>query len=367
MPEAETAGAEATPSGPEADDIVLGGDGDGADASGQDDTTDAESASKTDPDTTDADSDDALTEALISGKADALDADGEAKKAKPDAKAETPEKAEDPKAEKPEDKADEDPEEKALLDKARTKGERKELDKLFKERRELRPAKAFADALIKHATDAGLVSQDDKGLNTRGLHELIEQERFLKTRSKDQQAAYFRSLADSIAPIPKAVEPPKPVEIPQEVQDAVDAGYLSKEEAQVIAEKRAPKPEPKKEEPKQQEPPPVKTPTGPAPEATQKGYADIAEVSKGYQSQHKADWERIGAAVEKRIAPLIAKSPPEMWKDLAEMAMKAVIADLKPATKTPTPTTRPSQPPPKKGGILTEEDEMDALAKGRSF
>lgn len=359
-----------------AEDASLGGDGDGADTDGQDGTQDAENASTT-PETTDSEteSDDALTEALASGKADDLDSEGEAKKAKPqDAEKPAADEAEK-KGDEPDDKADEaTPEEKAALDKARTKADRKELDNLFKERRglrkeveDLKPAKAFADGVIKHAIDAGLIQQTDDGLDTKGLYQLIEQDRFLKGRTKDQVAAYYRSLADTIAPLPKAVEP---AQLSENLQAAVDAGYLDLPQAQLLAQQEADKakpPEEKKPDAKVEEKPKTQQPSAESAAATNRGYTAIAEVSKSYQSQHKADWERIGAAVEKRLAPLIAKAHPDTWKDLADMACKAVIADLRPATKTPAKTTRPGQPPPKKSGVLSEEEELDALAKGRSF
>lgn len=358
-------------SGPDSGDSTTSGDnGDGADDRGQAVERGGEKPSSDTPtdNDTQSDSDDALIDALAAGKMDEVDANGDKAKAKkPDAKAKPEDKA-DEEAEgdkKPEDaKPDEyDPDEKALIEKARTKGERKDLDKLFKERRELRHARGFADAVVKHASEADLIRVTDKGMDTTGLQNLIETEKRLKAMAPKDQAEHFRKLADKLYPqIP--AQPPTPVELPQDLKDAVDAGYLKKADADMLAEKRLP---PKPEE----KPPDTEKPvaaTGPSQQEVQKGFASIADVAKGYKERFGADWDSVAAKVEAALKPRLKNLPPSAWGDVAELVMKAEAAERKQAIKKPVTTTRPSGTPVKRpADLLSEEDELEALSKGRSI
>lgn len=379
MADDQSEGAETIPSGPgQVEDTSVGVDGDGADNSGQD----ADGGDETSPDTTDtespqADGDDALLAALANGKMDDLDSEGAAKaktedaEGEPEAKADDNAEGDEPEDKTPDEKPPEDEEtarEKAMLEKARTKAERKDIANLFKERREqLRPAKAFAEAVVKHAESAGLIRRTDTGLDTTGLSNLIESEKRIAALTPKEQADHFRKLADTLYPdVPKAS--PKPVELPQDLKDAVTYGYIKEDEATAIAEKRNPAAKPEEVKPAPKPETKVELPKGPSPEATQQGYAAIAGVAKGYKERFSADWDVIAAKVQKQIEPLLKDAPPSAWKGIAELAMKAEAAERKQAVKKPTPTTRPSGVPQRKAGdLMTEAEEADALAHGRTF
>jgi hypothetical protein len=336
------------------------------------------------------DADDALTKALQAGSLDELDADGEVKKdaKKPGADAgdKTPKKDEQPKGDDAGDKAGDKPgpdeltaEEKELIAKAPSKKAGKELDSLFKERRALRkqtaeatereekqykPAKAFAEAIIAHATDAGLVTENEGRHDFERLRTVIEQEKYLRTLPSDRVAAYYRKLADDISPLPKAVE------LPEDLADLVELKTISKDEAESIARGRE-----EAKRPKQQEPPPVRQdqtkrdeqpkPAGPTKAQVDAGIAKIGEITGPFIKRFPSEWKEIGAKVMERLKPKMAKSDPAVWGDLAETEIELEIARRKPAPKTPPKTPRPGGAPPKRSSeVLSEEDEAAALVRG---
>ncbi len=338
-----------------------------------------ESSARNHPDS--ADEDDFL-KALAGGTLDEIDVgrDGKAHKSgkkvaeKPDAQAEgepeaTAETVEpgdesEPAAEgEPEATGDEekpDETEQALLERARTKQQRKDLEKIFAERKKLRTdlkvaseAKQFADNVIEHAKTAGLTTATELGT-------LIEQEKFLRSAPKDKAAEYLRKLADSFDP-PKAA--PEPIRLDEKLQDAVDAGFLSKEDAEVIARAKAPaKPAAK---PEQQPNPP--DPQAAARAEEQTGYKAIADIAAQFKAKHAANWSSIRAEVEKLLQPRLADLKVSAWGKEAKRVIQEVIERRKAASvRKPTRTTAPrGTAPPAADGIESEEEELEALTKGR--
>lgn len=345
----EPADVEAQPSGIQGDGAADSDHGEGqADESSANDNTDSDSADE-----------DALTEALATGKTEDLDADGERKPAKKvEPEADEPEDAKKPeevaKATEPE-LSDEDKKELDDL-KPKSARERRKFASVLKERATGRQAMKFADDLIAHAKQSGLETSKD-------IYEKFEEERYLRGLDNAKRAEYFRKMADEIHPESKVVIPPKPVEIPSNLQEAVDAGYLTKEDAEDLARSRSEKVAAKEKKPDPVEAP---KPAGPSQEARDKGYAAIAKLASGYQKRFGAEWDSISKDIQAKLYPLIEGSDPKTWAELSEMVTERVLAKRQTTLKKPAQTTRPAQAPPKKSADdLSEADELDALANGK--
>lgn len=327
----------------------------------------------------------------MDGKLDDIGDDGEPKK--PDTKAAADEVADDKPAatDKPAektaepDKAKDEPvalsdEDKAELARA-PKAYRKEITKLFEERHQLRdeitkhkesveelkPVKQFTDSLIKHATEAGLVTVGENGVDANGLRDLIEQERMLKGKSQKEIAAYYRSLAEDLDP------DSVPVAIPQDLKDLVDLGTLKEEDALVIARKRAAeakKPEleqrRQREDATRREQQTRDTTAKAFQKAKDDGMQGVKDIAKRYHQRFGAEWDSIAVSVEKELDPLLAETNPKAWAKLAETVIEKVIAGRKVPVKTPTKTPAPGQKPSKiVSDVMTDDEENEALALGK--
>ncbi len=388
-----TNAAEPSAPGPTGDEQNAAGQHDpGVDDGGPDSGEGGENPPSTDNTHTDNsldadDGDDALTKALMSGTVADLDDNGEAKPKPKDEKPDAKPKDE-PQGDDAADKEAAEPgpddhtaEEKELIAKAPTKRIGKELDTLFKERREMRkqheeastkvkelePAKKFADALIAHATEAGLVADREGMPDYTGLQTLLEQEKHLRSLPPEEVAAYYRKLADDIAP------QAKPVAIPQDLADLVELQQLTQDEAQAIAERREAAKAPAKKPPaaaKPPEKPPAKPAAkGPTPQqqqAAQAGFAAIAKVAAPFKERFKSDWQAISDEVMKRVQPRLAKSDPSVWAETVQSEIELAVERRRTAIKKPPTTPRPGDAPPKRGDdVMTEAEEREALAKGR--
>lgn len=334
------------------------------------------SARKPEPEKSQTEDDDAFTKALMAGSLDDLDDNGDVKeKPKTDV-------ADDPKGDKkPEEAAKPGPddlttEEKELLSKAPSKKVGKELDTLFKERRELRkqieeskkqieqdlrPAKQFSDAVIEHATSAGLVARQDGKTDFSGLHTLIETEKTLRGLEPVQVAKYYRDLAEQISP------QPKPVELPTDLADLVELERLTKSEAEAIAERREAAKNPPKPPIQQNKQAPQK-PTQPVQNTAKSdaGMKDIEKISSAFQKRFPSEWKEIANEVMPILEKKLTMSDPAMWGDLAQTEIDLAVAKRRSAPKKPPMTPRPTNAPPKRGDqVMSEEDELDALMHGR--
>ncbi len=396
-----TSGNESSGHGSEEHDSS-GDSGDGAADRGQESggaggTPAKTNPSSTDNSTSDDDDSDPVLKALMAGSMDDIGDDGEPKKpaAKAektevaDEKSETPEETDaDEKAEdKTPEKAKDEPvelsdEDKAELAKA-PKAYRKEFAKLFEERHKnrdelsktkeslegLKPVKEFTDSLIKHAAEAGLVVTGEKGVDASALRDLIEQERMLKGKSSKEIAAYYRDLANDLDP------DSVPVSIPQELKDLVDLGTLKEEDALVIARKRAAdakKPELDQRRLRDDAARKEQQTRDTAAQAVNKAKADgveeIKAVAKRYHKRFGAEWDAIAVSVEAKLEPLMLDTNPKAWAKLAETVIEGIIAGRKTALKTPTKTPTPGQKPSKiASDVMTEEEENEALASGKSL
>jgi hypothetical protein len=368
-----------------AEDVSLGDGAQGARGRGRE-TDPADESSADHPDSADEADDEAFTRALADGELDELevDRDGKARKresapkAKPKPKetpaegepeAEAEPEAQEPPAEEPgeaetEEKS-EDPDElsetdKQLLERARTKGQRADLQNLFKERSKLRndlktasQAKQFADSVIDHAKSAGITQPQE-------LATLIEQEKYLRSQPKEKAAEYLRKLADTFDP-PKAA--PEPVKLDDKLQDAVDAGFLTKEQAETVARAQ----QPPKPQTQRQEQPNQPDPAAAARAEQDAGFAEIAKVTKPYTDRYKADWPKIGAEVQKLLNERLPDVKVSAWGKEAKRVIDEVIAKRqRAALKTPTKTIGARSAPAKAAAdLMSEEDELDALTKGR--
>jgi len=376
------------------------GDGgnDGASTHGQGDGGEGETPSKAgaSPDNSTSDDDgSALIEALSSGDMDSIGDDGEVVSEKKDApvkaatetetspepkEAASTEKSDAPLKEATKDEpvplSDED---QAEITKA-PKAYRKELTKLFEERHKLRsevestkaeseslkPIKHFTDQLLKHATDAGLVSDHDGKIDTSALRDLIEQEKMLKSKSPKEIADYYRAMADDVYP------DGKPVVLPQDLRDLVDIGSLPEEDAMSLARKRESKAKPPDDR-RQREAEAVKQTeqanakyTAALQEAQKVGFSEINQVSKEYQTRYGAEWTTIGKAVEAELGPLLKDVAPTAWKKLAKTVIDSVVARRKAPLRKPSTTPAPTSSPAKRGDeVMSEEEEMRLLSAGK--
>jgi hypothetical protein len=258
------------------------------------------------------------------------------------------------------------------------------LSKLFKERRKLEtsveqtkaqveqlaPVKQFTDAMIKHASEAGLViSTDDGKIDASALRDLIEQERMLKGKSPKEIAAYYRGIAEDLDP------DSVPVTMPQDLKDLVDIGSLKEEEAVALARKRdavAKQPELEKRrhvEAEARKAADATTAQAKAAEtARTTGYSEIAKVAKGYHARFGAEWDAIGKTVEAKLTPLLADTNPKAWAKLAETVIEAEVARIKAPLRKPSTTPAPGSRLSKVGSdVPDEEDDIANLMAGKAL
>lgn len=340
---------------------------------------DESSASDNNPVPADDDDDD-LTSALMAGSLDELDANGEKIKtkdekkpaakpaAKPEGEATEEPAAEDEGEKKPEAaEAEFDDADKELLDRARTKAQRKDLERVLKERSSYRkelesakPAKEFADNVIKHAKEAGVRSDQD-------LQTILEEHKFLNTAPKEKAAEYLRKLADQYAP-QKATAPQVNLD-PGAIDDAVAAGFFTEEQGKALKGAVAPPAAEKKpEQQREQQPDPSTTPEAQEKILGDKAMDEITNISKGYQTRlGEATWKHIGAEVKKRLSERLADLRPQAWPKEAKRLIEEVITERKRASvKTPNKTITPRGTIGRQSSEdLSEEEERDLLTKGR--
>lgn len=385
----------------------LGGNSqDGADSrdqgAGGADETSAKNQPAPDNSTSVEDDDAAFLKALADGNLDSVDSNGKPAKPadKPEETHEEPvsETNTDPVAKKDEsaEKTDEtlketepdkpkpdasllSDEEKADIAKA-PKGYRRKLEDLLTERatqratietvkaeaESLKPVKAFADKLIQHATDAGLVESKDGKIDTSRLRDLIEQERQLSSKSPKEIAAYYRGLADDVYPDGRAVE------IPADLKDLVEIGSLKTEEAEALARKREAAAKPpddrrlrEAETARQAEQAHVAQ-LAALKQAQAKGFEQMNAVGDAYEKRFGPEWKEIAKVVKAELEPLLGDTKPESWGKLAKTVIEGVVARRRNVpVKKPTTTPPPSNTSaPKAGELMSEEEENRRLAAG---
>ena len=396
----ENAGHEnADPSAEEREPLGQDGD-DGADedvqGDGSEDENSSEDQSSADdnPSTEDDEEERSFIQRLSSGKLDELDENGEEKTADAEDEAEEAAPKPDPKdEEKPKEKEEAAPDlEKDLTDEEKSelakvsRGQRKGLKKLFHERRTLReetaaakeayqsiaPVKKFADDLIQHAADAGLVARGADGrTDFSGLRDIIEEQRSFIGKKPHEIAAHYRKLADSIDP------DSKPVKLTPDLADLVEAQQLTTEDAEIIQRKREAKTEAAKEteDPERRylkiEAERARVREAQAAEQvkteSKAAYSEIGKLATEYKGRlAPLDFTAIATEVENRLKAKIAKAPPALWRDMAESEFELAIARRrtlpKKVTRTPPPSSRSSAA---EDDVPTEEEERRALAEGR--
>lgn len=338
----------------------------------------------------------AFIQRLASGTLDETDENGEPVEAKPAETDEEPAETEPKEEEKSKTKEEEKPpvdadkdltdEEKSEVEKA-SRGQRKGLKKLFHERRTLReevaktkkdyesiaPAKKFADDLIQHASEAGLVVRGEGGrTDFSGLRDIIEEQRSFVGKKPSEIAAHYRKLADSIDP------DSKPVKLTPDLQELVEAERLTAEEAEIVQRKKEAKltADADAKDPErrlaQLEADRARAREVQEAEKTKvekaSAYKDVGKLATEYKGRLSAlDFTAIAEEVNTRLQAKIAKAPPSLWRDMAENEFELAIARrrslVKKATKTPAPSSPSSRA--SDDDVMTEEEERAALASGR--
>lgn len=383
------------------DSSIDGAENDDQEGSGEDETSSENQSAAPDNPTSedeDAKAERAFIQRLASGTLDDTDENGEPIEAKPaeteDETAEPEAKAEEESKPKEEERppvdADKDltDEEKAEVEKA-SRGQRKGLKKLFHERRTLReevaktkkdyeaiaPAKKFADDLIQHASEAGLVVRGEGGkTDFSGLRDIIEEQRSFIGKKPSEIAAHYRKLADSIDP------DSKPVKLTPDLQELVDAERLTAEEAEIVQRKKEARlaAEAEAKDPERRlaklEADRARAREAQAAEQTKvekaAAYADVGKLATEYKGRLSAlDFTAIAEEVNTKLQAKIVKAPPALWRDMAENEFELAIARRRSSVKKVTKTPPPSSPSSRNSAddVMTEEEEREALASGRGL
>jgi|SRR6478609_3489633 len=256
-----------------------------------------------------------------------------------DADAEKPAEGEEKPLELELDDADE-----ALLGTAKTEKQREGMTRLFTERKELRKQ---TEALEAEAAPIRTLKTELQ-YDDAAIAALVEQERQLNSLPPEQAAAYLRALADKVSPLPP---PPPPIELPNDLKEAVTAEIMSKEEAEIIARKRlsetpearakAAQEKAKADERAQAEQQKAAAAKAAQTEA-QKIYAEIGTKGKEYLARWPSDWPAASKKILAEVKEYGVMSP-QATKKLVLEKMAAVAAKLQAAKPArPSTTVKPS-------------------------
>lgn len=354
------------------------GDSEGADAGTQQHEPDADEGTDDAAETAEVTDEEMLDAAF--GKRDEDEEEGD----KPETKAEEAEpKADDADpdadAEKPEDEGEK-PDPDALTETERknvSKAVVKKLERVLKDRSELRQPAAFGKEMADMAAKAKFDGPSFRGwvqtgceLNALPRDQAAEKlaaiavtvlaggEDSAKAMTPVQRADSLRKLAERIAPAPKPAATnaePQFIFMPQDLSDLVATEAMKPEEAQMLAIQRhrrengkaaanAPKPEPEREA------------TPPAPKPPEPDRADgvtMAEVAEG-RAKAEAEWARLSTvhgdkfkAIQKGVLARIKEradtTHPKGFVRLVQDAVSAELAARRMTLKKPATQVRGSQ------------------------